>query len=179
MSVLLAGLDDELTRTLAERLRAQDDEVRMVLDDPAGREGWRTLGIHVAVGDLTDEDFVWRAATNVRTVVVGDRPPADAGDVRRHLASMLTRTDADRLVVVGPGNDDELIDGARAAGLAHVVLRFRRRGLLGSRDVVGPRDLAAAIDAADDLAGEPRLDLDLVEPSAWEALRLEPPDRVK
>lgn len=175
MSVLLAGLGDEVTRSVVTRLLAQDDEVRIVLGDPGDRERWRALGVHVAVGDLTDDDFVWRACTNARTVVAGEHAPVDTRAVREVLAGLLTKTDADRLVVVGAGEPDELVGGARSAGIDHVVLRFCRRGLLGHRDVVAPDDLATAIDAADDLAGHPRLDLDLSDADAWSALRLAAP----
>ena len=174
MSVLLVGLDDELTEILAARLIAQADEVRIVLGDDSARERWRAQGVHVAVGDLTDDDFVWRACMNVRTVVVGDRPPVDESSVRHGLAGFLEKTDADRVVVVG-ADDDELVAGLRTSGLPHVVLRFRKRGLLGWKEVISASDLAVAIDAADDLAGEPRLHLDLWEPSAWQSLRLEQP----
>ncbi len=175
MSVLLTGLGDELAEVLATRLISQDDEVRIVLGDDAERERWRSHGLHVAVGDLTDDDFLWRACTNVRTVVAGDRPPADTQEVRASLADLLGKTDADRLVIVGPRDDDPLVTGAKAAAVDHVVLRFRKRGLLGSRQAVATADLAAAIDAADDLAGEPRLDLDLSEDASWQALRLSAP----
>lgn len=175
MSVLLVGLEEELTRTVGARLLAQDDEVRIVLGDEAKRETWRALGIRVAVGDLTDDDFLWRAFTNVRTVVAGERPPADAPDVRHQLAASMKKSDPDRLVVVGAGEDDPLVAGIRAADVDHVVLRFRKRGLLGYRSAASTPQLAAAIDAADDLAGNPRLDLDLSEERSWAELRLAPP----
>lgn len=175
MSVLLTGLDDELTEIVAARLMAQEDEVRIVLGDEQGRDHWRSLGIHVAVGDLTDDDFVWRACMNVRTVVAGEGAPAGTPEVRRTLAASLDKTDVDRVVVVGAGEPDELVAGVRAAGVSHVVLRVRKRGILGLRGAVDADDLAVAIDAADDLAGEPRLYLDLWEPEAWRQLRLDPP----
>lgn len=175
MSVLLTGLEEELTETLARRLVSQADEVRIILGDDACRERWRTLGLHVAVGDLTDDDFLWRACTNVRTVVAGDGRPADAPEVRESLPSLLGKTDVDRLVVVGPAEDDALVGSLRDADMDHVILRFRKRGLLGSRRGVATADLAAAIDAADDLAGEPRLDLDLLDAGSWTQLRLPAP----
>lgn len=175
MSVLLTGLSPELTEAVAERLQGQGDEVRMIVANDAERERWRPRGVHVAVGDLTDDDFLWRACTNVRTVVAGDHAPVSSREVREVLAAMLTKTDVDRLVVVGAGKPDELVTGAEAAGLSYVVLRFRKKGLLGTKDAVAPRDLATAIDAADDLAGEPHLDLDLTDGAAWTSLLLEPP----
>lgn len=170
------GLEDEVTEVLAMRLIAQDDEVRLVLGDASGRDRWQGLGIHVAVGDVTDDDFMWRACTNVRTIVAGDAPPLEDPTVRAALAPIVAKTDADRLVVVGPPDDDELARSAPSSGLSHVVLRFRKRSLLGRTRPPEPDQLAAAIDAADDLAGEPRLDLDLSQAASWAELRLAPPD---
>ena len=177
MSVLLIGLSEGLTGAVAVRLLEQGDEVRLVLAEEADRERWRALGLHVAVGDMTDEDFAWRACMNVRTVVAGDLHPVDR-EMRRVLAGVLRKAGVGRLVVVGAGEPDELVASLAAEPeLEHVILRFRRRGFLGSKDAVSPGALAVAVDAADDLAGTPRLDLDLTQPDGWAGLRLEPPSR--
>lgn len=175
MSVLLVGLGEQLTDAVAARLLEQGDEVRLVLAEEAGRERWRARGIHVAVGDMADDDFAWRACMNVRTVVAGDRPPV-VGALREALAEVLRKAGVGRVVVVGAGEPDGLVGALQGEPeLEYVVLRFRRRGLLGPKDAVGPRELAVAIDAADDLAGTPHLDLDLTHDDAWGALRLDPP----
>ena len=175
MSVLLIGLGETLTEAVATRLLEQGDEVRIVLPDVAERERWRASGLHVAVGDISDEDFAWRACMNVRTVVAGDQPPVHR-EVREILGEVLKKAGVGRVVVVGAGEPDELVGALQAdPELEHVILRFRRKSLLGSRDAVSPEDLAVAVDAADDLAGTPRLDLDLTRTEAWAELRLEPP----
>jgi hypothetical protein len=58
-----------------------------------------------------------------------------------------------------------------ASGLSYVLLEYgaRRR----RRYVLSATDIAVAVDAADDLEGKVRLDLDLIEASSWEALRIE------
>lgn len=175
MSVLLVGLGEQLTEAVASRLLEQGDEVRLVLAEEAGRGRWRARGIHVAVGDMADDDFAWRACMNVRTVVAGDRPPV-SGELREVLAAILRKAGVGRVVVVGAGEPDGLVEAFQGEPeLEYVVLRFRRRGLLGTKDVVSPHDLAVAVDAADDLAGTPHLDLDLTQDDAWAALRLDPP----
>ena len=177
MSVLLIGLGEALTEAVAARLLEQGDEVRLVLADEAERERWRARGLHVAVGDMADEDFAWRACMNVRTVVAGDHTPVD-GEMREVLAGVLRKAGVGRLVVVGAGESDALAGSLQADDeLEYVVLRFRRRGLLGAKDAVAPDALAVAVDAADDLAGTPRLDLDLTQDDAWTRLRLERPHR--
>ena len=175
MSVLLIGLGESLTEAVAARLLGQGDEVRLVLAEETERERWRARGLHVAVGDMADEDFAWRACMNVRTVVAGDRSPVDR-DMREALSGVLRKAGVGRLVVVGAGEPDPLVSSLQTeTELEYVILRFRRRGLLGAKDAVAPDDLAVAVDAADDLAGAPRLDLDLTREPAWTELRLEPP----
>ena len=175
MSVLLIGLGETLTEVVAARLLEQGDEVRLVLAEETERERWRARGVHVAVGDMADEDFAWRACMNVRTVVAGDHHPLHP-PLREVLAGVLRKAGVGRVVAVGAGEPDELVGSLRAEPeLEHVILRFRRRGLLGAKDAVAPADLAVAVDAADDLAGSPRLDLDLTRDADWKELRLDPP----
>jgi hypothetical protein len=171
VSVLLLGVEDALAKATAERLIAQDDEVRIALETPGQGDAWRARGVHVATGDPTDDDFLWRAFTNVRTVVIGDSDGVGA-EVFEVLPGAAKKANVDRLVILA-GEPDALVDGATREGIDHVVLRSRKGRIV--RRAVEVQDLAAAIDAADDLAGNPRLDLDLWSPAGWEALRLEPP----
>lgn len=175
MSVLLVGLGEALTEAVAARLLEQGDEVRIVLPDAGERERWRGQGLHVAVGDISDEDFAWRACMNVRTVVAGDRSPVDR-EIRPLLASILRKAGVGRVVAAGAGEPDPLVAGLESEpDLEHVILRYRRRGFLKAKDAVSPEHLALAVDAADDLAGGPRLDLDLTHAEAWAELSLDPP----
>lgn len=170
MSVLLCGLNDELAGAVAQRLRAQGDEVRVILSNPAGKERWRARGVYVATGDLDDEDFVWRACGGVRTVVAAAKILQPEGATA--LAAGARRAGVGRFVIVadGPASGRPLGD----EDAEWVLLRIPKRGLL-RRPSVSPAEIAAAVDAADDLAGSPRLDLDLSTPSAWSELRLESP----
>lgn len=170
MSVLLTGLDDELAAAVAERLIAQEDEVRIILTGGASSETWRARGVYVATGDLSDEDFVWRACGGVRTVVV--EPSVVAGEEGAIFVAGARRAGVDRFVVVGeaPPGDNVLDTG----DVDRIILRLPKKGLL-RRNPVTASDLAAAVDAADDLAGSPRLDLDLSVPDSWAQLRLEAP----
>lgn len=173
MSVLLTGLDDDLAAAVAERLIAQEDEVRIIVSDGTSSETWRARGVYVATGDLGDEDFVWRACGGVRTVVV--EPSVVAGDEGIVFVAGARRAGVDRFVVVGdiPSSDSFLNE----ADVDRIILRPPKRGLL-RRTSIDVTDVAAAVDAADDLAGSPRLDLDLSVPDSWAQLRLDPPRSV-
>lgn len=173
MSILLAGLPDRLAEAISQRLLAQSDEVRIMLDSPADRDTWRERGVYVAVGDLEDEDFVWRAAGGVRTVVAGaERLEGTAGAV---LLEGAKRAGADRFIVLASGSS--VPSGLPATGA--IVLRLPKKKLLGGKERIAPKDVAIAVDAADDLAGSPQLDLDLSDPSGWVELRLPPPADLK
>jgi Trk K+ transport system NAD-binding subunit len=173
VSVLIVG-GEEIVRATIDRLVTQGDEVRVVENDPRTGEEWRSLGVHVARGPILDADLIERSAQNCRTLVL-----VDGG--------------------IGTESVSEIFDGAALAGVERVVVCTRqrdgigealralpgqyvlllaggRRGLLGKRDwVASPEDLARAIDAADDLGGEVRLEVDLSEQEAWRVLGLDPP----
>ncbi|MDQ3953665.1 MAG: SDR family oxidoreductase [Actinomycetota bacterium] len=159
MSVLLAGLDAADAAALVRRLLEQGDQVRAIVApgaDPAPYEG-----AHVAAGDPGDDDLVERAAQGARTIVLGDFGAA----VRTAALEGAARAGVERAVLLGEAPDVPL--GMSWVALVTPRSRWRRRG-------PGPEDLAEAIDAADDLAGEPRLVADLGTEEGWRALRLEP-----
>jgi hypothetical protein len=56
-----------------------------------------------------------------------------------------------------------------ASGLSYVLLLWRKRALRQ----ISSKDIAEAVDAADDLAGDVKLELDLTDPNAWGALGIE------
>jgi hypothetical protein len=176
LSVLLIGLDRELVPVLIRRLTSEGDEVRVLAHEDETDDRWRSLGAHIASGPLWDADLIERAAQNVRTIVVGDRHGEDPSELMAALiegGGLASRTM--RLVFVGdpvPGPLNLL----RESKLEHVVLgSIDRRTLLGRRARLPLERVAEAVDAADDLAGHPRLELKLGEESAWRELRLEPP----
>ena len=172
MSILLVALDEDLMPALIRRLIEQGDEVR-VLDDVELSDRWRSLGAHVASGPQWDADLIERAAQNVRTIVVGDRHDREPADLMEALVEggVLASPDM-RLVVVGDVVPKALTS-LRDSKIEYVILgSVKRRGLLGRRTRVPPERLAEAVDAADDLAGDPRMELDLSDESAWRELKL-------
>jgi hypothetical protein len=169
MSVLLIGLPDDVTACLIERLVGEDDEVRVLAHDDAG--AWRARGAHIARGPEWDADLIERAAQNVRTIVLGD---VHREDPSTFLATVVegARLASQTMRVVVVGNPRESALGAlRASDLDYLVLTLPRAGVL-RRSGIDPARVAEAIDAADDLAGNPRLELDLGAARAWQALRL-------
>jgi hypothetical protein len=173
MSILLVALDEDLMPSLIGRLTEQGDEVRVIEADESAADCWRSLGAHVASGPQWDADLVERAAQNVRTIVVGDRHDRDPTELMEALVEGGALASPDmRFVVVGQVRPPALA-ALRDSELEYVILgSVTRRGLLGRRRGVPPERLAEAVDAADDLAGDPRLELDLGEESAWRELKL-------
>ncbi|MFN2586517.1 MAG: hypothetical protein ABR613_00165 [Actinomycetota bacterium] len=162
MSVLLAGLAAELAHALTRRLLAEGDQVRMIAQ--AGVDE-TPPGAHVAAGDLSDEDLVERACQGVRTVVLG-RVPAAQGAV---VLAAAARAGVDRAVLLAIPPDEV------PASMSWVALVVPRQRPLGLGRGVPVEALAEAVDAADDLPGEPRLLADLGTVEGWRALRLDPP----
>lgn len=171
MSVLLIGLSDPIARELIPRLVAQQDEVRAIEDRDDRADEWRELRAHVAHGPRDDVDLIVGAAQNVRTIVVGQRAFAEMSVI---LSAAAAARDVDRVVVCAGRIDPVVADAVQDAPVDHVILRLPRGRAFG-RARLTTDAIAAAIDAADDLAGNPRLDLDLAAPEAWAALRLPSP----
>lgn len=169
MSVLLIGNGGALPGLLADRMIAQGDEVRAIsdgaLDDLADR------GVHIARGPYLDADLVERAAQNVRTIVLFDV----AEEVVTEVMDGARAARVDRLVVCAVTVPETIRTILRDSGLEYVVLQPPRKGRF--RKGVPDEAVAEAIDAADDMAGRLRLELDLNERDAWETLKLEPPLR--
>lgn len=158
MSVLLLGIGPELAPVLIRRLLEEGDQVRAIL--PAGSDPAPFSGAHVATGDPGDDDLVERAAQGARSVVLGR-----GVDVPLEAAA---RGGVDRVI---------LLDGDVASapdGMSCVALVTSRRGF-GRRRGPAPAAVAEAVNAADDLAGEPRLVADLTTDDGWRALGLDPP----
>lgn len=163
MSILLVGLDREVALATTRRLVDQGDQVRVLANE--GGADYETAGAHVARGDPTDDDLVERAAQGVRTLVVGALPPATLGSVLEGVR----RAGVGRVVhCVQVGDDLPELSAAST-----IVLRVPRRRRVGRG--LEPVRVAEAIDAADDLAGDPSLVADLSTTAGWAALRLKPP----
>ena len=169
MSILLIGDPGPLGEVLVRRLIAQDDEVRAIATDASGGD-FSGHGVHIARGADLDADLVERAAQNVRTIVLFD-PEKDVIELvldGAHAARV------ERVVLCATTIPEAARDRLRGANLDYVVLQAPRKGLF--RKGVADDALAEAIDAADDMAGKLRLELDLNEAAAWEVLKLEPPE---
>jgi NAD(P)H-binding len=170
VSILLIRAGGPIGRTLARRLRAEDDEVRVIApaDEPA--DAWRRVGVKVAPGRDDDADLIERAAQGVRTAVVIDGESGPAGDVIEDVVAGVAAAGVERVILCGRRPDRMTVDAVRTSGLDYVVLTVGG-GLLPRRRVSN-EDVAEAIDAADDLAGSPRLELDLTKKESWAALGL-------
>ncbi len=155
------GASGDLADTTIRRLVDQGDEVRVL--DPAGSARWKELGAHVARGDHDDSDVIERAGQNARTIVVFEPTPLVLTAVVEG-----ARLAAIERIVVCSGRPVD-VEEVRTSGLSYVLL------VATSRRSRKHEAIAEAIDAADDLAGDVRLELDLSRRDAWAALRLAPP----
>jgi hypothetical protein len=170
MSVLLLAPPRALGEAVISALRAQGDEVRVVEAEPELADGWRKLGAFVASGPAEDSDLVERAAQNCRTLVFFDVTDKDAPVIGSTLAA-ISPTTVDRVVMISSEPALRCVELLRTQRLDYVFLRASRRTLL-RRSAPSPAAIAEAIDAADDLAGSPRLELDLSDPAGVRALGL-------
>ena len=162
MSILFVGLGEQLGHRVITRLLGQGDEVRVIEEVPDAIARLKEIGAFVARGVPDDPDLVERAAQNVRTIVVtGAFESLDAALDGARSAGV------DRVVVCHPAPDKGLLETVRASGLDYVIISFGRREPRAASELDA---LAEAIDAADDLSGAPRLEVDLRRPETLLAL---------
>jgi hypothetical protein len=155
-----------------KRLITQGDEVRVVEPDPQKVEQWKYLGAYVAHGDPGDADLIERAGQNCRTVVLfGVRD--QCAHVLEEVLEGIANTTVDRIVLVATSNEPQCLGLVRRSKLDYVFLRVKPRPLLSRLRSSAPT-IAEVIDAADDVAGNPRLELDLGDPATAVALHLAP-----
>ena len=175
MAVLLVGPHQDVAGRLIQRLIGQGDDARVIEPDGAAAEGWRSLGAHVAVAAEWDADLIERAATGARTIVLFEGEMLSEELIEETLQGA-GFAGADRIVMVTGSLSEQARSLLEGSSLSYVVLQtgIRRLGLIKRRPAVEPSRVAEAVDAADDLAGDPRLILDLGDVEAWRALRLEP-----
>ena len=168
MSILIVGGGIQLTTALIEVLLEQGDEVRVVENDPELIARWRSLGAKPARGAVDDADLITRAAEGTRSLVLCDESfnLATMPEIETYLPSDT------RLIFVFERSDPVV---ELAPGRQHVILRhLAKRSRLSVRRGLGYDAIARLVDAADDMAGEPRLVADLTTEDGWKALRLEP-----
>ncbi len=171
---MVIGARDPLAEILVQRLVGDGDQVRVIEEDADAAKKWRALGAHVAAGVADDADLVERAAQNVRTLVAVDAQLStiDALIQGAKLASV------GRIVLCGTKFEAGALDALRSSGLDFVALKSRGKlgaFLRGTGRRIPPAAMAAAISAADDLAGNPKLELDLTKQESWAQLNLSPP----
>jgi hypothetical protein len=154
-----------------ERLIAQGDEVRVIEADRDRAERWKALGAYVALGAPDDPDLIERAARSCRTMVVFDLDDAGLPRLENALQAV-TPTTVDRVIAVAAGRGTRCLELLRSQATDYVFLRASRSRLPWGRLATTPSAIAEAIDAADDLAGDPRLELDLSDRGAADALGL-------
>jgi hypothetical protein len=172
VSLLLLGVEPGLGEPLIAHLIAQDDEVRVIEADSGRAAHWKELGAYVAPGEDIDPDLIERAAQNVRTIVVFERAGEDLERAVETALEGAALAGVERIVVCAAPVSKPVVDLLRNSGIDYVALSLgRRRRLLGERPTP-VADITAAVDAADDLAGSVRLELDLTIPESWTALGL-------
>jgi len=153
--------NDPLDRAVAARLLAQGDEVRVLVGAHQAEE-WRELGVHVAVGDPTDPDLVERAAQNCRSVVLLGRSATDT-EVIAAVAEGAVAAGVDRLIACRAGERSAVPPLGERWSRGYVIVE-QTSGRWPRARTASEELVAEAIDAADDLAGDPRLEVDLNEP---------------
>lgn len=170
MSILVIGPDVGVDRAIVERLISEGDEVRVATDRVADAPVWKDIGAHVALGDINDPDLIERAAIGCRSVVVAGGNDDDsivsgahAADVGRVIVLVRTR----RLA-------DVVLERTEKIHEMDYVLITTRRGKIPWSSEIESQDVAAAVSAADDLAGHPRLIVDLATSEGRRSLGLAP-----
>jgi uncharacterized protein YbjT (DUF2867 family) len=171
MSILLVGPSPEIGPVLIERLTAQGDEVRVIERDPQLADRWRGLGAFVAQGSADDADLIERAAHSCRTMVFLD---VDGGvETLAPALEGARATTIDRVVLITVRGASACLELLRATDVDYVFVRCTpHRSLLHPRRRPDVSLIAEVVDAADDLAGNPRLELDLSDPATRPALGL-------
>ena len=81
MPVLIVGADHPLGEVIARKLAAPDREVRAFISSVNSHGPLRSLGIKVAIGDLSDESHVEAAASSCFTVVFVEPALGDGRDL--------------------------------------------------------------------------------------------------
>ena len=173
MSILCIGLDGPLGEAVLARLVAQQDQVRVIENDATRAARWRALGAHVARGAL-DPDLIERAAQNARTLVLFEDGPGLPPTAIDALLEGGRAAGVGRVVVVG-ADPRSIARRLSPEGLDYVAIATggRVRRLVARRARPTHALVAAAVDAADDLAGHPELEVDLTRPAGRAALGLD------
>lgn len=177
MSVLLVAAGGGIGDAIVDRLLESGDEVRVVGPGARDAERWRGRGVHIAAGDPRDADLVERAAQNVRSIIGFDDTDSGWSGALEAAITGGERAGVERIIVCATSEKTTAEVRVSKSPLEYFLLvTGPQRGwrAFGAR-TVATEAVAMAVDAADDLAGHPRLVLDLRRPEAWRTLRLAPP----
>ena len=178
MSVLLIGLEEDLGVPVIERLLQEGDIVGVIEEDEGRATRWREMGAHVAGGAATDFDLVERAAQHARSIVVADSRFDNSLEVAEAVltGARLVPGDRARIVFIATRPDTGVGEALSTSEFDFIILRVGgSRFWNRARNRLRPELIAEAVNAADDLAGAPRLDLDLSDSGSWTILGLPAP----
>jgi hypothetical protein len=173
VSILVVEPDETNGPAIVELLVAEGDEVGVIVADAAAGDRWKSLGAHVAVGEAEDPDLIERAAQHARSIVLFDAAAAVVGAVIE--GARMASVSPARIVYcsTAPGEIEPIL---RTSGLEYVILSIpiERAGLRRRpRQALNARLVAKAVSAADDLAGNVRLIVDLQTAQGVAALGLD------
>jgi hypothetical protein len=173
VSVLVIDPDETNGLSVVELLVSEGDEVGVIVADPSDAGAWKKTGAQVAIGSSADPDLIERAAQHARSIILFDARP-DTVETVIEGARLVGPVPA-RVVYCSTGIHDVRAE-LESSGLEFVLLTIpvERVGLRRRRrQAVNPDSVASAVNAADDLAGELRLRIDLADDDAWRRLGLE------
>jgi hypothetical protein len=142
----------------------------------ADPDPWKQLGAYVANGAAGDADLIERAATNVRTIVLGEEAAALSEEEFGELIAGARRASVGRFVVCQRTPSPRWVEAFKRAEVEFVVLTTAKKPRMGRpRTRIPISKLSEAVDAADDIAGRIQAELDLTIPKAWKVLKVDPP----
>jgi hypothetical protein len=144
------------------------------IEDVAVGEDFQARGAHVAWGDAADADLIERAAQNARTIVIVTDSRSRTDELLRAAVDGGRAAGVDRIVFCGTHRAGWVVETLEGEAVEYVALWAGKRRLLRGPELP-VEAVAAVIDAADDIAGDVRLDLDLTDAAAWAKLKLAPP----
>jgi hypothetical protein len=162
VSVLVIEPDAVNGRAVVERLIAEGDDVGVLVGDSMRAQEWRALGAHVAAGSVDDADLIERAAQQARSIVLFDAPQETVSAVVQ--AARLVGRPLPRIIYCTTRRDSRARELLGSSGLDYVsiIVPVARRGLRRrKKQEVEPESVGEAVSAADDIAGEMKLEVDL------------------
>lgn len=178
MSVLLLGLESKFGSTVIQKLLDEGDTVGVIEEDRARGEEWKKLGAHVALGSPADFDLIERAAQHARSIVIVESGLTEAGDVvdATLMGARLVPGERARVIFVAVAPGPEIGETLTGSEFDFVILKIGTgKSLIRRSRPMPPEQVAEAINAADDLAGSPRVEVDLGSKEGWSSLGLAPP----